>query len=187
MSGSIRRVSTRTSNFVNSRVALIILLSLCQLSCISYAHKNQSAINSNRNSQPLQPSNAPGQATNSNLPIKPLDPSDPHWEPSAEELDKAIPDTLRKRMACSIEENVVVTPDEGGPAPLKVTFDATQSTAPCGRIVKWIWKFGDGSKSSGAKVTHIYRKPGEYFATLEMRDNKRNLNYLQMEYAVAVN
>ena len=115
-----------------------------------------------------------------------MTPSDPRSELSVDELDRNIPDTLRKQIACSIEEDVTVTPDEGGPAPLKVTFDATRSTAPCGKIERWIWKFGDGSKGSGARVTHIYMKPGSYYATLEMRDSKGNRNWLEMEHLVWV-
>lgn len=108
-------------------------------------------------------------------------------EPSSDELEKAIPEELRKQIACTIEETVTVAPDGGGPLPLKVSFDASESTAPCGKIVKWSWTFGDGSKGIGPKVTHVYKKRGSYSATLEMRDSKGNRNDLEIDYAVAAN
>jgi len=171
---------------VKRPITIIILLGLCQLSCVSHAQKNGSPANASKNSQLAQTSNPPGQAANSNIPIRPEIPSDPQ-EPSSDELEKAIPEELRKQIACTIEETVTVTPDGGGPAPLKLIFDASESTAPCGKIVKWIWTFGDGSKGSGAKVTHIYKKPGSYSVTLEMRDSKANRNDVQIDYTVAVN
>ncbi|HTF38331.1 MAG TPA: PKD domain-containing protein [Blastocatellia bacterium] len=169
-------------------IAIIILLSLCQLSCVSYAQKNKSAANANKISPSAQTSNPPGRAANSNIPIRDeIDPEIGPPEATSDELEKAIPEELRKQIACTIEETVAVTPDGGGPAPLRVTFDASESTSPCGKIVKWIWTFGDGSKGSGARVTHIYTKPGSYVATLEMRDSKGNRNDVEIDYAVAAN
>jgi hypothetical protein len=169
---------------VTRPITILILLGLGQLSCVSYAQKNVSPANVATDSQSNRNSKPPYKAANSNTPIRS---EDPLQEPSSDELERLIPDELRKRMACSIEENVTITPDEGGPAPLKVTFDASESTAPCGKIVRWIWTFGDGGKGAGAEVTHIYKKPGSYTATLEMFDSKGNSNYVELEYLVAVN
>ena len=167
-------------------ITIMTVLCLCQLSCVSDAQKNASPADANKNSQSAQTSNPPSRAANSNTPIWAKIPSDDQ-EPTSDELEKAIPEELRKQIACTIEETVAVTPDGGGPAPLTVTFDASESTSPCGKIVKWIWTFGDGSKGSGARVTHIYTKPGSYVATLELRDSKGNRNDVEIDYAVAAN
>jgi PKD repeat protein len=54
-----------------------------------------------------------------------------------------------------------------GIAPLTVTFDASQSYVPDGRITGFSWLFGDGGREEqpqllGAKVTHRYEKNGEF-------------------------
>jgi PKD repeat protein len=40
-----------------------------------------------------------------------------------------------------------------------------------GMIVTWLWKFGDGTTSNGAIVTHNYTSPGNYSVTLTVTDN----------------
>jgi PKD repeat protein len=58
-----------------------------------------------------------------------------------------------------------------GIAPLNVTFDASQSTVPDGRITGFSWMFGDGDRDEkpqllGAKVTHRYEEEGTYTAVV---------------------
>lgn len=64
---------------------------------------------------------------------------------------------------------VTATPTAGA-APLKVTFDASESRDPEGGALTYRWRFGDGATGSGRRVTHIYQKRGDYTATLTVRD-----------------
>jgi len=51
-----------------------------------------------------------------------------------------------------------------------VTFVST-SFDPDGRIVSWIWDFGDGTTGSGETVTHDYTVEGMYTVILTVTDN----------------
>ena len=59
-----------------------------------------------------------------------------------------------------------------GIAPLNVTFDASESSVPDGRITGFAWTFGDGIDREekpqllGAKVTHRYEKEGTFTVTV---------------------
>ncbi len=68
----------------------------------------------------------------------------------------------------SAEPTILLTPD-GGVAPLTVSFDASRTFIPPGEdVAGFKWLFGDegqGKKEAelaGARVTHIYKTPGEY-------------------------
>ncbi|MEN1938677.1 collagenase ColA [Paenibacillus sp. 102] len=54
----------------------------------------------------------------------------------------------------------------------KVEFhsDGTESTG--GKIVSYLWDFGDGTTSTEANPTHVYGKEGTYTAKLTVKDNK---------------
>ncbi|WP_243526254.1 collagenase ColA [Bacillus pseudomycoides] len=54
----------------------------------------------------------------------------------------------------------------------KVEFhsDGTESTG--GKIVSYLWDFGDGTTSTEANPTHVYGKEGTYTAKLIVKDNK---------------
>jgi PKD repeat protein len=59
-----------------------------------------------------------------------------------------------------------------GDAPLKVTLNASGSSARSGAISSYAWNFGDGSPATaGALVNHIYNTPGAYTATLTVTDS----------------
>jgi PKD repeat protein len=60
----------------------------------------------------------------------------------------------------------------GGKAPLKVRFDASNSRDPDGDAVTFAWDFGDGSRGTGVKPSHIYRKKGNYTATVTVSDDR---------------
>ncbi|MDO9640870.1 MAG: PKD domain-containing protein [Pseudotabrizicola sp.] len=47
-----------------------------------------------------------------------------------------------------------------------VTFDASHSTGPQPEGTKYVWDFGDGTKATGATVTHTYTDGGKYDARL---------------------
>lgn len=75
-----------------------------------------------------------------------------------------------------ISADIKATPDSGA-APLKVSFDASGSSYPEGRIVSYEWDFGDGSKPriDAAKVSYQYTRIGTFTAkvTAITNDNQR--------------
>ena len=60
-------------------------------------------------------------------------------------------------------ENQVVTTSE-------VSFDGTKSSDPDGGNLKYIWDFGDGTKSTDPAPKHVYKSPGQYVTTLTVMD-----------------
>ncbi|HYF79773.1 MAG TPA: PKD domain-containing protein, partial [Symbiobacteriaceae bacterium] len=54
-----------------------------------------------------------------------------------------------------------------------MTFDGRSSTDRDGRIVSWVWNWGDGTaNSSGNRVPHRYTRTGTYTITLTVTDDK---------------
>jgi parallel beta-helix repeat protein len=53
----------------------------------------------------------------------------------------------------------------------KVTFDASSSYDPYGKIVSYKWNFGDGYTGTGKIVTHTYSKAGQFTVKLTVTDN----------------
>jgi len=76
------------------------------------------------------------------------------------------------------------TPDSGI-APLAITFDASFSHDPDGKIVEFNWDFGDGSNASGSLVSHIYDTEGRYVVTLQVTDDYGNTSAASMVITVA--
>ena len=59
-----------------------------------------------------------------------------------------------------------------GKGQARVTFDATDSNDPDGKIIKYEWEFGDDSApGEGEIVTHGYTEVGNYVAILTVTDN----------------
>jgi parallel beta-helix repeat protein len=52
-----------------------------------------------------------------------------------------------------------------------VTFNASTSSDPDGKVVDFTWNFGDGVKASGVVVRHAFAAPGSYHVTLDIMDN----------------
>ncbi|MEW5760580.1 MAG: PKD domain-containing protein [Candidatus Thermoplasmatota archaeon] len=52
----------------------------------------------------------------------------------------------------------------------EITFDASASTDPDNDNLTYTWDFGDGTIEKGAKVTHKYKKPGNYEVKLTVED-----------------
>ena len=52
-----------------------------------------------------------------------------------------------------------------------VTFDASGSYNARGKIVSYIWDFGDGASGKGVSAKHAFDAPGEYYTTLTVTDN----------------
>ena len=71
-----------------------------------------------------------------------------------------------------------------------VQFDGTGSNDPDGKVIKFLWDFGDGSKGKGPSPIHFYQNPGTYVVRLTVFDDsntstnsasdeiKVNVNYL---------
>lgn len=75
----------------------------------------------------------------------------------------------------SLQARLSVDPVEGV-VPLTVTFDASGSTYPAGKIVSYEWDFGDGGpkRIDVSKVTYKYSKIGTFTASVKAiaSDNK---------------
>ena len=56
-----------------------------------------------------------------------------------------------------------------GVAPLEVRFTSV-ARDPEGHAVSTVWNFGDGQQAGGPDITHIYRTPGTYTATVTVTD-----------------
>jgi PKD repeat protein len=50
-------------------------------------------------------------------------------------------------------------------------FDGSGSSDADGDTLSYSWNFGDGNTGEGAKVTHVYSKPGTYIVSLTVNDN----------------
>lgn len=60
-----------------------------------------------------------------------------------------------------------------GPVPLTITADASASKDPDGSIVRYTWRWGDGTAAkSGKTVTHKFSKRGTFTVRLTVKDNK---------------
>jgi len=51
-----------------------------------------------------------------------------------------------------------------------IIFDASASTSPNGKIVRYMWAFGDGTSAEGMVVEKTYRYGGTYLVTLSVED-----------------
>ncbi|MDM5271040.1 S8 family serine peptidase [Sulfurovum sp. zt1-1] len=55
--------------------------------------------------------------------------------------------------------------------PRVVEFDGSSSSDD-GTIISYLWDFGDGSGGEGMVLEHTYENPGQYYATLTVRDDQ---------------
>jgi PKD repeat protein len=78
--------------------------------------------------------------------------------------------TVRDALNTPPIARVVATPTSGAP-PLRVQFDAMNSTDVDGRVVSYAWTFGDGTTATGDRVQHTYSETGQYTATLKVTDD----------------
>ncbi len=90
------------------------------------------------------------------------------------EDDTGLTGRLTKMVNVYTEEPVArfeYAPDRSKPAEV-ITFDASSSFDPNGKIIGYNWDFGDGTTSEGFVAEHAYEKSGEYEATLKVTDNE---------------
>jgi uncharacterized protein YkwD len=101
------------------------------------------------------------------LTIRALQPATNITEPEASKLEASKLERPVRASAQRASEGVKfrVTPSNGS-APLNVTFEITGGNADT-----FTWDFGDGSRSTGARVSHTYFRPGQYTAKLETETN----------------
>lgn len=59
-----------------------------------------------------------------------------------------------------------------GVAPLNVVCDGSLSFSEQGKVVEYIWDFGDGDRALGPIVSHTYRRGGTYRVRLEVYDEQ---------------
>jgi len=59
-----------------------------------------------------------------------------------------------------------------GKNPLEVKFSAEGSSDPDGKIVDYLWDFGDSNTGTGKDVTHTYKDAGNFTARLKIKDDK---------------
>ncbi len=76
-----------------------------------------------------------------------------------------------------------ITPDSG-PVPLTVTFDASASFDPDGRIVRYEWSNGDVPLGTGKIRTHTYTDPGYYEMTLTVYDDQNASDSITKPFTV---
>ncbi len=67
-----------------------------------------------------------------------------------------------------------------------VMFDGTKSFDSDGSITKYIWDFGDGTKSNEAKTYHTYKVPGKYIVTLKVIDNTNVNNNFSIDSSFVI-
>ena len=83
--------------------------------------------------------------------------------PASRRTDLVITPPFRDPMGFVVEP-------AAGEAPLPMRFDATSVEAPAGKIVAYVWDFGDGAKAEGVTAAHTYEKVGTYTASLQIKD-----------------
>ncbi|HEX8130206.1 MAG TPA: PKD domain-containing protein [Pyrinomonadaceae bacterium] len=73
------------------------------------------------------------------------------------------------------QQNMQPTAVPGGPytgqSGVAIQFNGSDSYDDDGYITSYSWTFGDGSTATGATPSHVYAAPGNYTATLRVRDN----------------
>ncbi len=66
----------------------------------------------------------------------------------------------------------------------ELTFDASGSLDPDGKIDKYEWNFGDGKTASSVKTTHAFAKPGVYTVNLKVADNTGHANAVDYDQII---
>ena len=70
-------------------------------------------------------------------------------------------------------EPVIAAPAVAAPG-TEVDFDGSGSKDSDGKILDYLWDFGDGSRASGARVQHRFNYPGNYRILLQVRDDSKS-------------
>jgi len=86
------------------------------------------------------------------------------WFTTSTKIYRLVDPAHRPRASFTATPNPV---DIGVP----VTFDASASSDPDGRIVSYTWDFGDGSRGEGVQTIHVYPSSATYTVALTVVDN----------------
>lgn len=90
-----------------------------------------------------------------------------------------------KDTAKKLEAKISLSPGNEGVAPFKINLDAADSTSRDGKIQKYEWDFGDGSSVLfGNRVSHTFKKEGEYTITLILYDTLGNIDRSSLDVVV---
>ena len=91
-------------------------------------------------------------------------------------IKEVKPKEIEARVIMPRPRAVIIAKPQSGPSPLKVNFYGNKSSSPGGRIISYVWDFGDGDKSSKANPSNTYWSTTyglrEFTATLTVTDNK---------------
>ena len=148
--------------------------SLFQQGCGKADVKNQSFVN-NENLAIASANSAPSPGVN--IP--------PGQDPTIDQIIAATPPHLMARQGCEPVDDVNLT-ISGSQAPVRVKFDASASTAPCGKIIIYAWDFGDGTTGLGARIRHTYKKQGNYSASVFLVDSKGHTTLIRSNHHINV-
>jgi len=103
--------------------------------------------------------------------------------------DQGATDTATKTNTVSSPPSGIPTasftasPTEGT-VPLEVSFDASESSDPDGKIDSYAWNFDDGERGSGKSTVHTFEDSGTYNVQLTVTDDSGNKNSSNKEIAV---
>ncbi len=78
----------------------------------------------------------------------------------------------------------VISGPKDGFTGMVMHFSAEKSYDPDGKIMLYIWDFGDGAKSGGKFVNHTYSKEGKYTVKLTVYDNSGSSSSTTYEVSI---
>lgn len=86
---------------------------------------------------------------------------------------ESVGNSSRKSFSVKMNQQPVAKAGEDiiSEAEQTLTFDGSASQDPDGKIERYIWNFGDGTRGIGKTVTHAYKKSNHYIVTLRVEDN----------------
>jgi hypothetical protein len=88
------------------------------------------------------------------------------------------------RVGGNLPPNAAIDAPENVTSRKAVSFSAARSTDTDGRIVRYIWDFGDGGTAEGANVDHTYNRTGTYDVRLTVTDNNNATSNSSMSIKV---
>ncbi len=103
--------------------------------------------------------------------------------------DEGAEDTATKTITVSTQpsgtpEASFTASPRSGEIPLEVSFDASGSSDPDGKINSYEWDFDDGEKGSGKTTDHTFDNSGAYTVQLTVTDDKGNKDSYTQEVEV---
>lgn len=58
----------------------------------------------------------------------------------------------------------------------RITFDGSASRDPDGKIISYLWDFGDGKTATGATTIYVFNQAGEYDVILQVSDDRNAMS-----------